>query len=115
MLYTQIGAWLFGAFLVAYFLMFDTATFDKTALLQLFHTILVTPWPLWLILILSGFGTYVNILFDDDVFDVAKAKNKKTLFDTNREQLYTTIVIFTATFMLYVLLLHATHTHIKLL
>ncbi len=114
MLYTQIIVWVVAAFLVAAYFAADVAVFDKTGILQLFHKIIVTPWPLSLILILSAIGTYVSVVFDDKVFDVAASKNKKQSLRAGSVKLYSTIAIFVATFALYVLLLDITHTHIKI-
>ena len=115
MLYTQIGVWIFGAALVASYLVFNPAIFDKTGVLQLFHTILVTPWPLWLILILSWIGTFVSIVFDDNLVDVATAKNKQKSLKKTRTKFYFTASVFTLTFVVYIILLHATHTTIKII
>ncbi len=114
MLYTQIAVWIFGAVLVAYYVLTDSPVFAKTGLLELFHTILVTPWPLWLILILSFIGTLVTILFDDDVVDVVGSKQKNKRFLKKRHQIYLTIAIFLLTLLVYVLLLRLTHTSISL-
>ncbi len=114
MLYTQIIVWIFAALLVTAYFAFDVAVFNKTGLLELFHKIIVTPWPLGLILVLSAIGTYVSVVFDDNVFDVATSKNKKQSLKAGGVKLYSTVGIFVATFALYVLLLNITHTHIKI-
>ena len=114
MLYTQIGVWIAGLFLVAGYLLFSAGTFDKTPLLGLFHKIITMPWPLGLILVLSAVGTYVSILFDDDVVDIATAKDKKTRLRDERRRLYYTVLIFAITVVLYVVLLRATDTHINI-
>lgn len=115
MLHTQIGVWLFGALLVGYYLSTNPDIFMTTGILELFHTILTTPWPLWLILILSFVGTLVSIIFDDDVVDVVGAKNKKRRFGRAQHTLYLTVAIFAVTVIAYIFLLRTTHIDIKLL
>lgn len=115
MLYTQIGVWTTGIILVVSYLILSPAAFDRTSLLQLFHEILVTPWPLGLIIVLSTIGTYISIVFDDNVIDIAKAKNKKKHFKSIRSRLYYMVFIFIATFALYAFLLRTTDTHIAIL
>lgn len=115
MLNTQIVVWIFGALVVFTFLLFSPESFNKTSLLGLFHKIVITPWPLWLILILSGVGTYVSIVFDDSIVDSATAKNKNKSFRKNSKRLYYTIAIFTLTLGLYIVLLHFTNTQIKII
>lgn len=112
MLYTQVGVWIFGIILTVSYLLLSPSAFDKTSLLQLFHEILTTPWPLGLILVLSTIGTYISIVFDDSVIDIVKAKNKKKHFKSVRARLYYMVFIFVATFALYAFLLKTTDTHI---
>lgn len=114
MLYTQILIWIFGALLVAGYLIYSAGTFHKTALLQLFYDILVTPWPLGIILVLSAVGTFVSIKFDDDVVDVATAKHKKYALKKRHLNLYISIAIFIVTIILYIILLKVTGTNIGL-
>ncbi len=114
MFYTQIVVWVLAAVLVAYYMTVEPSVFEKTGILQLFYTILTTPWPLWLILAFSFLGTYVSIKFDDDIVDVAGAKHKKQLFARKRRQLVLSASIFLVTVLMYVVLLHTTHTTIAL-
>lgn len=113
MLYTQVGVWLFGVALVASYLIYSPGTFDKTPLLELFHMIIVTPWPLSFILVLSAIGTFISIKFDDDVVDVATAKHKAHALRRSRRKLYLNVAIFVSTFILYLVLLSVTGIDIK--
>ncbi len=113
-LQTQIAVWFVAAGMVTLAFMTNVHVFDKTPLLQLFHKIIVDPWPLGLIVVLSFIGTYVNVLFDDDILDVAGARHKSSKLKSKRAKIYTMIGFFAATFALYALLLHVTHTKIKI-
>lgn len=114
MLYTQFVVWTVGILLVAYYLYFSPEVFEKSALLQLFYAILTTPWPLGIILILSGIGTYISIRFDDEVVDVAASKQRRSMWRKHRKSLAFNIGMFATTLVLYVVLLRVTHTDIAL-
>ena len=114
MLYTQIVVWLAAALCVTVYLFLYPEVFSITPLLDLFHKIITTPWPLGLILVLSAIGTFMSVLFDDDVYDVASSSNKKMSLKTSHTKFYYTISIFSATLIIYLWLLSATHISIKL-
>lgn len=44
--------------------------YDTTALTRLMYQIIVTPFPYWAIVVLSGFGTFLSIRFGDELMDV---------------------------------------------
>lgn len=115
MLYTQYIVWAVGCMLVVAFLVFNPAAFQRSPLTQLFYAILTTPWPLWLILVLSAAGTYLNILLDDKVVDVAGSNNRSRMLQRNRKRLFYNSGILVVTVMLYVTLLAATNTPVPFL
>lgn len=115
MLYTQIIVWVVGAVMVAGFMLSNPGVFQTTGVLQLFYHILTTPWPLGIILVLSAVGTYLNIIFDDEVIDVASSENKQTSLRKNRKKLYFNIAILALTVLMYIVLLQVTGTTINFL
>jgi hypothetical protein len=50
-------------------LIFNGDEYQKTFLTRLFYKILTTPNPYWIIIVLSGIGTFLSIKFGDDVYD----------------------------------------------
>ncbi len=115
MLVTQYFVWAIGAAVVIGYMIFSPATFDKAAITQLFYIILTTPWPLWIILALSAAGTYINLVFDDEIVDVAAAKNKKAKLISRRKKMYINIILFAATIAAYIGLLKITGIQIAFL
>lgn len=115
MLVTQYFVWATAAAIVIGYMIFSPATFDKTAITQLFYIILTTPWPLWIILALSAAGTYINLVFDDEIVDVAAAKNKKAKLISRRKKMYINIILFAATIAAYIGLLKLTGIQITFL
>lgn len=114
MLHTQFMVWIFGLAVVATYLLTNPEAFAKTPVLELFHNILTTPWPLGLILLLSAAGTYISIRFDDEILDVASSKHKKSKLKSDRTKIYYTAAVFAVTFGLYVFLLRTTNTDIQI-
>ncbi|MCB1580895.1 MAG: hypothetical protein H6859_10185 [Rhodospirillales bacterium] len=74
MLYTEIAVWVLAFGINIWAMNFAVDAYDKTALTRLFHEILVTPWPHWGIIVLCGMGTFLSVIFGDEVLDVASHK-----------------------------------------
>jgi len=77
MIYSEIIVW--GAALVInlYFIFFNPDVYEKTGLLKIFKHILNTPYPFWLIILLSAVGTFLSIYFGDELIDVIKNRHRK--------------------------------------
>lgn len=76
MLKTEIIVWLLAIGISVYTLIFAEAQFDKTFLTSLFRQILLTPYPYWGIIVLSGLGTFLSIYFGDEMLDVATHQDR---------------------------------------
>lgn len=113
MLRSQIGVWVVAFLMNVVALLLQPAIYEKTALLELFQKIITTPWPLWLIIIISAIGTLVSILFDDEAIDLANAKNKRKQLQQQRTNVYVNIAIFSLAIVFYILVLKTTHTEIN--
>ena len=114
MLVIEVGVWVFAAALNVFALIFFPEVYQKTVLLELFHKIITTPCPLFLIILLSGFGTFSSLVVGDDAFDLAVAKNKKEVAKKEKQQLLRSAIVFGGTLVLYIILLRVTHLEIKL-
>lgn len=79
MLYSEIMVWClaFGINFMALNLFPDS--YEKTALTRLFHEILTTPWPYWGIVALCAAGTFLSVIFGDEIFDVTAHKDRDKL------------------------------------
>jgi hypothetical protein len=81
--------------------------YDTTGLTRIFHTILTTPNPYWIIIFLSAIGTFLSLFFGDALFDIFR--KKEGLLMGLKEHLYQIIlmvVIFGLTLIIYYHLLH---------
>jgi H+/Cl- antiporter ClcA len=77
MVYTEIIVWIVAAIVNVFFFFLNPQIYNSTILLSLFKQILTNPWPFWIIIILSGIGTFLSILFADELMDVKLHKDRK--------------------------------------
>ncbi len=56
-------------------LSFAPEEYEKTAITRLFHEILTHPWPYWGIIVLCAIGTFLSVIFGDEIMDVASHKD----------------------------------------
>tara|TARA_R110002124_G_scaffold287216_1_gene471349 strand:- start:34061 stop:34636 length:576 start_codon:yes stop_codon:yes gene_type:complete len=78
MLFTEMGVWALAFIINIATLKFNPAAYETTFLTSLFHKILTTPWPYWIIIALCGLGTFLSIRFGDEMMDVM-AHNERSL------------------------------------
>jgi len=97
MLYSEIAVWTFAIILNLFTLTLKPEVYKKTLLLKLFKFILMHPFPYWLIIILSFFGTFLSIYFADELLDVVSHKERIKYFlhhDKYRLLLFVFLIIF---------------------
>lgn len=71
----EIAVWVIAIATSASGLLFFRDVFQKTLITSLFEKILVTPYPYWGIVLLSGIGTFLSIRFGDELMDVVQHKD----------------------------------------
>ena len=116
MVYTEIAVWVLAGLVNAYALLTNPSLYDDTVLLNLFHHILSQPWPFWLIIVLSGIGTFLSVIFADELVDVTEERHRH-LHRKHRLKLkmIVMIVILVFIFILYDFLLKWMGVNIPLL
>lgn len=107
MIYTQIGAYVLALVIVIFAFFTSSQIFEKNILLHLFATILTTPIPYWLVLILSLIGTFASIVFGDELLDVAYHKQRK-LYHKHYNKYYSLVMLFVFVFaaIIYIYLIN---------
>ncbi len=70
---------------------FSPEVFETTELTSLFLKIITHPWPYWLIVLLSGGGTFLSVLFGDELLDCVNHHERK--FHHKHQFLYHLIVM----------------------
>ncbi len=106
MIFSEILVWLVAIGLNVYVFSFESQLYGQTQILNLFQHILANPWPLWIIIAVSAFGTFLSIKIGDEIMDVVRHKDRKlaTRHDLKMKMLYMAFVLI-ITFALYDLML----------
>jgi len=106
MVYSQIGVFVIGILINLFVLLLYPKIYSRTILLSLFHHIIFNPWPYWIIIILSVFGTLLSLYFGDELMDVNYHKDRKkyhkhiALYDYI---LYAVVIILTIVIYFYLI------------
>lgn len=66
--------------------------YKTTGLTQVFYNILTTPYPYWIIIVLSGVGTFLSVFFGDEVLDLICKRNFKEFF-SSKKHVYAAMVL----------------------
>ncbi len=77
MIYSEMIVWALALITTLGFLLVKPSIYQNTIILNLFHHILTTPVPYWLIIILSAAGTFLSIHIGDELYDSIKSKRLK--------------------------------------
>jgi len=76
MVLSEIVVWLIAIIINVFSLMFFSELYETTFLTQTMKIILTTPYPYWLVILLSGIGTFLSIRFGDELMDVLHHKDR---------------------------------------
>lgn len=115
MFYSEILVWIVAFVINLVALTTAPDVYQKTELLKLFHDIITTPWPMWIIILLSAIGTFLSVHLADDTFDIGSAHDRKIAYQKQRTRLVISSIVFALTIIAYIIVLHTTHTHINIL
>ncbi|MCF7846382.1 MAG: hypothetical protein K9L85_04045 [Candidatus Peribacteraceae bacterium] len=106
MLFSEIFVWLIAILLNAYVFFSIPEVYAKTKLLVLFQNILAQPFPFWAIVLVSAIGTFMSILFGDELLDKARHHQRKLYKKhKHRYKLFGMIAVALLAIALYDLLL----------
>ncbi len=106
MVWSELGVWVIAISINLFTVSFYPAFYEHTLVLRLFHNILTHPWPYWGIIILSALGTFLSIIFGDELFDVSTHRERKIYhkhFFKHRIIVYLFLIGFTLAFYYYML------------
>jgi hypothetical protein len=77
MLQSQILVYIIATIIVIFSLLFSPDVFEKTIILKIFKTILLNPIPYWVIIFICLIGTFLSVIFGDELMDVFKHDERK--------------------------------------
>lgn len=109
MIYSEIIVWALAFGFVGFGLVFMPEVFDQLKILRLFDEIIYTPWPLWLIVIISGIGTFLSIYIGDQIYSLVQQHNHhKKIKKLQINRIVVEAIMFIVIIGLYFGLLHIT-------
>ena len=76
MIQSEMGVWITATAINIYSLSFTPSVYETNSLLKAFHYILLHPFPMWFIIILSAAGTFFSVYFGDELMDTIHHKDR---------------------------------------
>lgn len=80
MVLSEIAVWVIAILINIISLVYFTRYYEVTFITKTMKVILTTPSPYWLVILLSGAGTFLSIRFGDELMDVLHHKDRKFYF-----------------------------------
>lgn len=117
MVYSEMIVWIIAIATNILALVFHPAAYSDTLLLSLFYHILTQPLPYIIIILLSGVGTFLSIVFGDELLDISyEKKDNKEHHKKHRHKhhLIVLIFLFVLIMIIYDFLLNSMGIHIPL-
>lgn len=98
MLYSEVAVWAIALSSSLFVFFLRPEIYEKTILLSLFEKILSTPFPYWIIIVISAIGTFLSIYLADYVFEPHKSNKEYSSFLTKHKiVIFAFLVVFIAT------------------
>jgi hypothetical protein len=82
-------------------LAFSSDAYETTFLTSILKKIILHPYPYWIIIVLSGIGTFLSILFGDELMDAIRHESVGGNPGGLRVRLVSMAIIFVLTFWAY--------------
>ena len=76
MVIAEIAVWAIAILLNIAALLWFPAFYETTIVTRILQTIITTPVPYWLVIALSGMGTFLSIRFGDELMDVLHHRDR---------------------------------------
>ncbi|MFL0810004.1 MAG: hypothetical protein K6L76_06290 [Agarilytica sp.] len=77
MIWSEIAVWAIAIIINIVSLIYFSQFYEITFITKTMKIILTTPYPYWLVILLSGIGTFLSIRFGDELMDVLHHKHRK--------------------------------------
>ncbi len=101
MVYSEMFVWFVALMITVDTIIFNPHVFEKTVILRFFRHVLYKPFPYWLIIVISATGTFMSVLFGDELIDVVKHHQREKHEEHNHK--YKLILMAFAVLVLIVL------------
>lgn len=109
MIWSEVIVWVLAISIIAYNYIFNIEVFGRMELLEVFKKIIETPWPLWTIVIVSFFGTFLSIYIGDQIYNLVQQHNHhKHIKKLQLQRLFIEVTMFVIILVMYFSLLNLT-------
>ncbi len=118
MLYSEGIVWTIAITSNLLVFFFKPEIYTKTELLSLLYHILSKPFPFWIIILLSAGGTFLSLLFGDELMDISLDHKKEASHKQKHKKKYIlilTVTVFVLILIIYDYLLKQLGVHIPLI
>jgi|TARA_R110001592_G_scaffold157620_1_gene388487 hypothetical protein len=83
MVFSEIFVWAIAISLNTIAMLYFREYYQTTLLTRLMESIIITPFPYWFIIVLSGIGTFLSIRFGDELMDVLHHKDREFFYSNH--------------------------------
>jgi len=101
MVISEIAVWAIAILLNAISLAYYAEYYETTFLTKLLHRILTNPYPYWMVIILSGAGTFLSVRFGDELMDVIHHRDRDFFHSHNFKYELILVAFFIVVFFGY--------------
>ena len=101
MVMSEIAVWGIAITVNVITLLFFAEYYETTKLTMLLHAILISPYPYWGVILLSGIGTFLSIRFGDELMDVLHHKDRTYFHKHHLKHKIVIVIFFVAVIMGY--------------
>ncbi len=109
MVYSELAVWVIAISLNIIVTLVAPQVYSTTILLSLLSSIIHHPFPYWLIILLAAAGTFLSIIFGDEILDITSQQKSSRDHHSRhhmKHRLLATILLIILTLLLYDILLN---------
>lgn len=106
MVITEVMVWGIAIVSNSLALHYSVSSYEVTYLTRLLHQILSQPWPYWMVIVLSGVGTFLSIQLGDELMDAFNQRQFRFFLQQAGVKFGIKLVVFLLTLVVYFELLH---------
>ncbi|MAZ03505.1 MAG: hypothetical protein CMN56_10230 [Sneathiella sp.] len=77
MILSELAVWTIAILVNVFSLSYAASYYDTTLITKLLRQIIITPYPYWGVIVLSGIGTFLSIRFGDELMDVIHHRDRR--------------------------------------
>ena len=93
MVISEIAVWIIAFGMNGFSLLYGGEYYQVSVVTKLLHQILVTPYPYWAVILISATGTFISVIFGDELFNVVRHHDRK-IFNAHHFKYELILIVF---------------------